>query len=64
MYKSLLTLNKEHIFQDVSLVVVNMNNYTKKMVNMKIFHVNNTNIKVIQHNHKTNTSSLTYFKTK
>ena len=35
-YKILLPLNKEDIFENVSLVVVNMNNGTVKVVNMKI----------------------------
>ena len=40
MYKSLLPLNEENIFEKVFLVVVNMNNGTKKVVNMIILHNN------------------------
>lgn len=35
-YKSFLSLNEKCIFENVSLVVVNLNNSTKKMVKMKI----------------------------
>ena len=35
-YNSLLPLNEECIFDNVSLVVVNMNNDIKKVVNIKI----------------------------
>ena len=35
-YKSLLIFNEKNIFENVSLLVVNMNNSTKKVVNMKI----------------------------
>ena len=38
MYKSLLSFKKECIFENIFLIVVNMNNDTKKMVNMKILH--------------------------
>ena len=36
MYKSLLTLNEEYIFENFYLVVVNINKGTNEMVNMKI----------------------------
>ena len=35
MYKIFLSLNEESIFENICLVVVNMNNDTMKMVNMK-----------------------------
>ena len=35
MYKSILLLNEECIFENVILVVVKVNNNTMKMVNMK-----------------------------
>ena len=37
-YKSLLPFNEEDIYENVSLVVVNINYGTKKVVNMKISH--------------------------
>ena len=37
-YKSLLSLNKKCIFENVSLLKVNMNNDTNNVVNMKILH--------------------------
>ena len=36
MYKSLLLLNKEIIFENVPLVVVKMKSGTKKVVNIKL----------------------------
>ena len=36
MYKSLLPLNEEYIFENVYLVVVNINKGTNEMVNTKI----------------------------
>ena len=36
-YKSVLIFNEKNIFENGSLVVVKMNNDTKKVVNMKIF---------------------------
>ena len=38
MYKSLLPLNKNNIFENIHLMVVKMNNSTMKMINMKFSH--------------------------
>ena len=35
VYKSLLSLNEDDIFENILLVVIKMNNGTIKMVNMK-----------------------------
>ena len=41
MYNNLLPLNEKCIIKIVSLVVVNKNNGTNKVVNMKILHLSN-----------------------
>ena len=38
MYKSLLPLNKNNIFENIHLMVVKMNNSTMKTINMKSPH--------------------------
>ena len=41
MYNNLLPLNEKCIIKIISLMVVNMNNGTNKVVNMEILHLSN-----------------------